>query len=122
MMYRAPRLWLGCDSALVHCGNAGAIQRCTCRDQGRGHRLAILRSGIDRDAAGIDALLLDQVVLRVDGPLGSDLGAALLGAGRIAYDSKLRIRRPLQIQCNVIQASLAFVVDTCRTPLVTLEV
>src|SRR6185437_14874126 len=108
--------------ALIHSGDTSAVEGGAGRNQGRRYSLAILRSGVDRDAAGVDSLLLDQVFLRVDSALGSNLATVLLGAGSVSDECKLRIRRLLQFEGDIVEAGLAFVVDTDRTTLVTLEV
>ena len=81
------------------------------------------RTGVDRDTAGIDALLLDQVVLRVDSALQRRASLPCFSVlGSVADERELRIRRALQVQGDIVKASLAFVVDPGRTALVTLEV
>ena len=117
---RRPRYNL--DSALVDCGKASLVKRCSGWDEGRGYRLAVLRSGVDRDTAGVDALLRYQVVLGVDSAGCCRLAAILLRAAGVADNGKLRIRRALQVQGDIVEASLGFVVYTGRTLLVTSKV
>ena len=54
--------------------------------------------------------------------LGILAGSArlLLGVG-VANHSELRIRAALQLQGDIVKASLGFVVDPCRTLLIPLE-
>src|SRR5690242_10057849 len=84
--------------ALIDSSDTGAVHVGSGRDQGRRYGLAVLRTGVNRDAAGIDALLLHQVVLGVDSALSSEVLTVLLGAGGVADECELRIRRLLQLE------------------------
>src|SRR6201996_2399962 len=84
--------------------------------------LASLAASPNLDTGGIDALLLNQVVLGVDGALRSQLRTLFLVCCRVANHNSSRIRLTLQVEGYVIQAGLGFVVDAARTALVTIEV
>src|ERR1700749_4072520 len=84
--------------------------------------LASLAASPNLDPGGIDALLLNQVVLGVDGALRSQLRTLFLACCRVANHNSSRIRLTLQVEGYVIQAGLGFVVDAARTALVTIEV
>src|SRR5690242_16855243 len=108
--------------ALIHGGGAGGIHRGSSGNQRRRHSLTVLCAGINRDAAGVDTLLLHQIVLRVFSALSSESATTLLGAGSVANQRQLGVGRLLQFEGDVIEASLALVVDAGRTALVALEV
>ncbi len=114
----APGSWCaardGLDWPLVDrgCGHRGGIG--TCGNQDVVHLLGILGSGEDLDAGSIDALLLYQVVLGVDGALCGELRTILLAAAGVADYIEGSVRGALQVQCEVIEASLAFVVHAGR--------
>src|SRR5262249_21622847 len=86
------------------------------------HLLTGFGTSPDLDTGGINALLLDQVVLRVDSALRCHLRTLLLIGCRVANHNSSRIRLTLQVEGYVIQAGLGFVVDASRTALVTIEV
>src|ERR1700761_680550 len=89
-------------------------------------------AGADRDAAGIDALLLDQVVLGVDGTLRGqilhDCGLVMPSlasrscfGGGVAHHNQSCIGRTLRVERDVIEAALGVVVYASRTALVVIE-
>src|ERR1700689_1070966 len=84
--------------------------------------LVALCSGAYRDPGSINALLLHQVVLRVDCPLCSQRVGLLLSGSRLPNQNSGGIRLLLQVQSDVIQASLSLVVDACRALLIPIEV
>src|ERR1700733_9532286 len=116
------RPWLGGYCTFIHGGEASVAQGCAGWDQRRRHSLAVVSTGVDRDTAGIDALLRNQVCLGVDGTLSSELIALLLCAVLIANHSQLRIGGALQVESDIVQAGLGFVIYTSRPLLVAIEV
>ena len=111
-------------AVLVHLGCAlhVAVEVGAGRYQVILHLLTGLGTSPNLDAGGIDALLLDQVVLGVDGALCCQLRTLLLVGCRVANHNSSGIRLTLQVESDVIQAGLGFVVDASRTALVTIEV
>ncbi len=106
---------LGCT---LHIG----VEVGTGRNQVILHLLTGLGTSPNLDTRGINALLLDQVVLGVDGALRCQLRTLFLIGCRVANHNSSRIRLTLQVEGYVIQAGLGFVVDACRTALVAIEV
>src|SRR5579863_9735660 len=86
------------------------------------HFLVALGASPNLDSGRINALLLDQVVLRVDGALCSQRVGLLLIRSRFADYYCCGIGLLLQVQSDIIEASLRLVVDPGRTPLVAIEV
>src|SRR5271165_3079229 len=85
------------------------------------HFLVALGSGAYRDPGRINALLLNQVVLRVDGTLCSQRVGLLLVGSRLANHHNGGIGLLLQVQSDIIQASLRLVVDPSRALLIPIE-
>src|ERR1700759_1671908 len=86
--------------ALVDCSGAGyvVIEGCAGGYKVVLHFLVALGSGAYRDTGGINALLLDQVVLRVDGALCSQRIGLLLVRSRFADQNRGGIRLLLQVE------------------------
>src|SRR5579859_1329011 len=84
--------------------------------------LVTLGTGPNLNSGRIDALLLDQVVLRVDGALCSQRVGLLLCRGRLANHYRRGIGLLLQVESDVIEASLRLVVDPGRTLLIAIEI
>jgi hypothetical protein len=82
----------------------------TRRNQSGGDYLSILRAGVDGNPGCIDTLFADQICLCVDRALRGEFLAGSLPAGRISNDGQLRIGTALQIERDLIQAGLRFVV------------
>ncbi len=121
---------LNLDRALVDrgCGDGGGIR--AGRYEDGGYRLRIVRSGPDLDPRGIETLLLDQVVLGVDSALSGEvrlldslaLRRSLFRSRCVADDVQRCIGGALQAECQVVEASLALVVDASRTSLVAVTI
>src|SRR5882757_2537445 len=111
-------------AVLVHLGCTlhVAVEGGTGRNQVVLHLLTGFCTSPNLDAGGINALLLDQVVLGVDGALRCNLRTLFLVGCRVANHNSSRIRLTLQVEGYVIQAGLGFVVDASRTALVTIEI
>ena len=94
----------------------------TGRNQSRRHLLGVFRAGKDCDAGSIDALLLHEIVLGVDGARSAAFcGPIFSSEGGVADQVELCVRRALQVECEVIEASLAFVVHARRAMRVAIK-
>ena len=134
MVVHRSRPRLGLHGVLVDWRRARhvVVERCACRNQVILHLVLAVGPCPHLDAAGVNALLRDQVGLGVHRALRRYL---LCGHGvrtlifrlrsrhwrRVADHHQRGIRLLLSVQPYVIQASLGFVVDSRRTPLVLVE-
>src|ERR1700691_272995 len=114
---------LNLHGAFVHC--CGALHVAI---EGRAGRykvvlyfLVALCSGAYRDPGSINALLRHQVVLRIDSSLSGQLVSALFIGSRLANQYSGGISLLLQVESDVIEASLSLVVDASRAALVTIK-
>src|SRR6185437_5078790 len=73
------------------------------------------------DPGSVDALLLDQVGLRVDSALRGESTRMPLVGSCLSYHHSGCIRLLLQVQRHIVEASLGFIVDAAGTPLVAIE-
>src|SRR6202453_3178865 len=83
--------------------------------------LVALCSGAYRDPGSINALLRHQVVLRIDSSLSGQLVSSLFIGSRLANQYRGGISLLLQVESDVIEASLSLVVDASRAALVTIK-
>src|SRR6185437_3313056 len=78
-------------------------------------------AGADFDAGRINSLLVDQIGPGIDGALCSLRIGVPLVRSTAANQNCLGIGAALEVQSNIIQASLSFVVDADRATLVAAE-
>src|SRR6204780_5744710 len=83
--------------------------------------LVALCSGAYRDPGSINALLRHQVVLRIDSSLSGQLVSSLFIGSRLANQYSGGISLLLQVESDVIEASLSLVVDASRAALIPIK-
>jgi hypothetical protein len=104
------------DGLLVEGMRVQIVEDGAGRDQGVGDGLAGGLTDPQLDAGWIDALLLRQVLARVERTFGSSVG--FLRRCRVAYDDQPGVCLLVQSEGDVIQAALGFVVDAYGATLI----
>ena len=112
---------LGLGEMLVDGGEAGGVEGGTGGDEGDGDDLRILISGIEGDAAGVDALFANEVGLGVDGALGGEVRAVGLVDGGVADEGERGVCGAEEVEGGGVEESLGFVVDAGRAAAVAGE-
>src|SRR6266851_893729 len=107
------------DRAGVEGGGAAEVEAGTGRYEGVFDDAAGVAAGAQLDAGGVDALLLCEVLLYVEGALGGRVG--LLIGGVFADDDELGGGVAVEGEGDLVEAALGLVVDADGTLAVALE-